>query len=150
MVTAVEGDTITVRLMGDGAGGRPMRGEADDGGAPPSDPPEGGAKPENLPEARKEGANEGAAPMPSPGQNADGMPPGQPGERPDEPGGETITLSAEISISLEKNAEISEGTAEDIALGSMIGITYGEDGQTVTGILVYQSGAERFGPSERQ
>lgn len=141
IVTAIDGDTITVRTMGRGFGGKdggPDRGSMDGGGLVQETPQQ--AAPSQTPDTASADADEssGAAP-----DGQDGMTQEQQGARRSAPAGEeelTITLSSDIKISILDNGASSAGTAENLAVGCMIGITYGEDGQTVTEIAVSFAG----------
>lgn len=139
IVTAVDGDAVTVRTMG--MGGGPMGdGPAPDGQA--SAPPDG----QN---AQPSAPDESGSPVPDGPQGGEngGAPRG--GGAPQGGGLEqtgeeiTVTVSADTKITIDSNGETSEGALADLATGSMIGITYGDDGETVAGITIYQAMGDR-------
>ncbi len=115
-------------------GGSVPDGRPEDGTAP-SGAPEGGDTPSGAPEGGD--ANGNGAPG---GQE---MPQGQPDDGAAPAGDEvTITITSDTKISMDENGTETEASADDIAVGCMIGITYGEDGETVTEITIYQAASQ--------
>lgn len=152
IVTAIDGDTITMQIMGRGAGGRNGGLDAGDrnGAGLVQETPQQDAASSQIPDAAAD-QTAGATPEGQGDQAPEGgMPQGQPGDSQSAPAGEeiTITLSSDTKITVMDNGTASEGTAEDIVVGCMIQITYGEDGQTVTEITVSSAAVEA--PKEEQ
>jgi len=163
IVTAVDGDTITIQVMDMMSGGGQMGGGKTQNGTVPAGMPEDVNIPTDLPgnstaadltEGTTEPAEETTAPADLPeGGNAGqpqqdgkepgggGMPQGNSGEGPSAPSGETITvtITSDTKISINENGTETDCPAENITVGSMISVTYGEDGETVLSITINQA-----------
>lgn len=150
-VTSIDGDTITIQTMGGRMGGGPdgqmpgggdASGASQDGKALPSGTPETSAAPSETPADTQTDA------VPSGSDAPDGQ--GQPSGGQQGQAGEeiTITLSDGTAISISENGTTSGGTASDITVGCMVSVTYGDDGETVTGITVMEMSGE--GPQASQ
>ena len=153
-VTAVEGDTITAEVgtlstanMGGAPSGEAPEGmpesevsEGTEAGEAPSD--EMGEKPE-MPEGEApEGMPEGEMP-------GGGAPSGMPGGSSFESSGETIefTLTDDTAITIEYLQGSSEGTADDIVLGSVLEIVLDEENQATSVTVKNLNAGSGFGGS---
>ena len=142
-VTAVEGDQITADVgtlttasadaSGNGAPGGDNSGNGAPGDAPSGDAPGGDNSGNGAPgEATSGDAPGGEAPS---GDNSGNGAPGEaPGGSSFEASGESITftLTDDTAITLEYLQGSGEGTADDIAVGSVLEVVLDEDNQAVS------------------
>ena len=158
-VTAVDGNTITADegdIVSGGAPGQPGDGSApekpgddsggsgsDDGSGAPEKPSDVSDKPEGEPPAKPDGDNSGDAPDQS-GSGAPDKPDGEAGSAPGGMGGSTFeasgssmtfTVTDDTSISVEFLQGSSDGTIDDIAVGSVLAVTLNDDG-TAASVVV--------------
>ncbi len=137
IITAVDGDNVTISMTSGFGGGRMGNRNSDnEDSATPKEKPEGfdGEMPPNMPEDF-----DGKMPEDFDGKMPENMPEGFDGEKPDmnnadfgnmfAQGGSTFTLT------IKDTSVLSECTMEDIETGSMITITLGEN-NTITSITV--------------
>lgn len=155
-VTAVDGNSITAdegEIVSGGAPGQPR-----DGGSAPEKPGDSGdnsVKPEGEPPAKPDGEDSGNAP----GDSVDGS-----GNAPDKPDGEapggmggstfessgssvTFTVTDDTKISVEFLQGSSDGTIDDIAVGSVLAVTLNGDGTAASIVVKNMNAGSGFGSS---
>lgn len=165
-VTAVDGNSITAdegEIVSGGAPGQPW-----DGGSAPEKPGDSGDnavtgdnsgdssdKPEGEPPAKPDGEDSGNAP----GDSGDGS-----GNAPDKPDGEapggmggstfessgssvTFTVTDDTKISVEFLQGSSDGTIDDIAVGSVLAVTLNDDGTAASIVVKNMNAGSGFGGS---
>ena len=142
-VTAVDGNSITAD-----------EGEIVSGGAP-GQPGDSSDKPEGEPPAKPDGEDSGNAP----GDSGDGS-----GNAPDKPDGEapggmggstfessgssvTFTVTDDTKISVEFLQGSSDGTIDDIAVGSVLAVTLNGDGTAASIVVKNMNAGSGFGGS---
>lgn len=165
-VTAVDGNTITADegdIVSGGAPGQPGDGSAPeksgddsgDGSGAPEKPSDGSDKPEGEPPAKPDGDNSGDAPDQS-GSGAPDKPDGEAGSAPGGMGGSTFeasgssmtfTVTDDTSISVEFLQGSSDGTIDDIAVGSVLAVTLNDDGTAASVVVKNMNAGSGFGGS---
>lgn len=142
-VTAVDGNTITAD-----------EGDIVSGGAP-GQPGDGSDKPEGEPPAKPDGDNSGDAPDQS-GSGAPDKPDGEAGSAPGGMGGSTFeasgssmtfTVTDDTKISVEFLQGSSDGTIDDIAVGSVLVVTLNDDGTAASVVVKNMNAGSGFGGS---
>lgn len=142
-VTAVDGNTITAD-----------EGDIVSGGAP-GQPGDGSDKPEGEPPAKPDGDNSGDAPDQS-GSGAPDKPDGEAGSAPGGMGGSTFeasgssmtfTVTDDTKISVEFLQGSSDGTIDDIAVGSVLAVTLNDDGTAASVVVKNMNAGSGFGGS---
>lgn len=143
-VTAVDGNTITADEGDIVSGGAP--GQPGDGSAPekPSDVSD---KPEGEPPAKPDGDNSGGAPD-KPDGEAGSAPGGMGGSTFEASGSSmTFTVTDDTSISVEFLQGSSDGTIDDIAVGSVLAVTLNDDGTAASVVVKNMNAGSGFGGS---
>lgn len=142
-VTAVEGDQITADVgtlttasadaSGNGAPGGDNSGNGAPGDAPSGDAP-GGDAPSGEAPGGDDSGNGAPGDAPSGDNSGNGAPGEAPGGSSFEASGESITftLTDDTAITLEYLQGSGEGTADDIAVGSVLEVVLDEDNQAVS------------------
>lgn len=174
-VTAVDGNTITADegdIVSGVAPGQPGDGSAPekpgddsdgsgsgDGSGAPEKPSDGNAdgsdKPEGEPPAKPDGDNSGDAPDQS-GSGAPDKPDGEAGSAPGGMSGSmfeasgssmTFTVTDDTKISVEFLQGSSDGTIDDIAVGSVLAVTLNDDGTAASVVVKNMNAGSGFGGS---
>lgn len=170
-VTAIDGSSITAEtgeIVSGGAPGQPGdgsgapdkpgdSGSADNSGAP--EKPDGenpGEKPEGEPPAKPGDSSESGS---GNGSGAPEKPDGDGSDKPDMPGGAggstfnsdggsiTFTVTDDTKISVEFLQGSSDGTPDDIAVGSVLAVTLDDSGSAASIVVKNMSAGNGFGGS---
>lgn len=175
-ITADEGDIVSGGAPGQpGDGSAPeMPGDSGDNsgnsdsssGAPekPADDNSDSSKPDGEPPAKPDGENSGDAPSMPDGEAPDGSGNGAPDKPDGEPGGNapggmggstfessgssvTFTVTDDTKISVEFLQGSSDGTIDDIAVGSVLAVTLNDDGTAASIVVKNMNAGSGFGGS---